>query len=146
MSSPLRAAVRSDRSVWAAVAFFSCDAVFTAAAPPAVTRGTDRTWRERHMSRCPTLVIEQVLCLKDRQWLWSLTCGVAAAACAAQCRPLQVEAVLAALAVAALGVSLTVDTVQTPRVPQAVPRSPIAVATQRRCRGRQEVKVSFVLC
>lgn len=74
-----------------------------------------------------------------------LTCGVAEAGCAAQSRPLQVEAVLAALTVAALGVSLTVDAVQALGVPKAVPRSPIAVATHRRCRRRWGVKVNGIL-
>lgn len=42
VSSPLRAAVRSDlRSVRAAVAFVSGDSVSAAAAPPAVTCGAD---------------------------------------------------------------------------------------------------------
>ncbi len=73
-----------------------------------------------------------------------LTCGVAVTGCAAQSCPLQVEAVLAALAVAALSVSLTVDTVQAPGVPKAVPRSSIAVATHRRCRRRHILFISFI--
>lgn len=63
----------------------------------------------------------------------ALTCGVAAAGRAALSRPLQVEAILAALAVAAFRVSLTVDAVQTQRVVQAVLRSPIALTTHYRC-------------
>lgn len=66
--------------------------------------------------------------------LWFLTCGVAAAACAAQSRPLQVEAVLAAFTVSSLSVSLAVHAVQTPGVPQAVSRPPVAVATRNSCR------------
>lgn len=103
-------------------------------------------------SRCPTLVIkqdslpEQRVCLQERYLLWSLTCGVAAAGCAALSRPLQVEAVLAALAAAALCVSLTVNAVQTPGVPKAVPRPPIAVATQHRCRNKRVNLVYFGLC
>lgn len=94
---------------------------------------------------CPTLVLKLICssppehweCLKERYLLWFLTCGVAAAGFAAQSRPLQVEAVLAALAVAALSVSLTVDTVQAPGVPKTVPWPPIAVATHGRCSRRQ---------
>lgn len=63
----------------------------------------------------------------------ALTCRVAAAGRAALSRPLQVEAILAALAVAAFRVSLTVDAVQTQRVVQAVLRSPIALTTHYRC-------------
>lgn len=73
------------------------------------------------------------------------TYGVAAAGCAAQCCPLQVEAVFAALAMAALCVSLTVDTVQSPGVPKAVPRSPVAAAALYRCK-RSEVNVDGDLC
>lgn len=58
---------------------------------------------------------------------------------AAQSCPLLVEAVLAALAVAPLCVSLTVDTVQAPGVPKAVRGPPIAGATQCCCKRRQSM-------
>lgn len=66
-----------------------------------------------------------------------LTCRVAAAGRAAQRRPHQVEAILAALAVAPCSVSLAIDAVQPPGVPEAVLRSAIAVAAPRSCRRRQ---------
>lgn len=79
---------------------------------------------------------------KESYMLWFLTGGAAVAGCAAQSCPLQVEAVLAALAVAALSVSLTVDTVKAPGIPKAVLRPPIAGATQCRCKRRRGVKIN----
>lgn len=63
-----------------------------------------------------------------------LTGGVAVAGGTAQSCPSQVEAVLAALTVAALSVSLAVNTVQAPGVPQAVPGPPIAGAPNCCCK------------
>lgn len=48
--SPPPAAVRSNRGVGAALTFVSSDAFLTAAAPPAVTRGTDRTCGQETLS------------------------------------------------------------------------------------------------
>lgn len=81
--------------------------------------------------------------VRVRDTSWFLTGGVAATRRAAQPRPLQVEAVLAALTAAALGVPLTVNAVEAPRVPQAVSRSPIALATHRGCRRQHNI---FVFC
>ncbi len=139
VSLPLWAAVWSNWSIWAAVTFFSCDTFFTTAAPPTVTFATKRTWRERNKLRCRTLAMKLNSCafkwasVLRKRMLWLLTTGIAVAGCAAQSRPLQVEAVLAALTVAALKVSRTVDTVQAPGVPEAVSRSSIAFATQSSC-------------
>lgn len=46
----MRAPIWSNGSIWASVAFFSCDAFFAAAAPPAVTCGPDGTWRNKRRS------------------------------------------------------------------------------------------------
>lgn len=64
-----------------------------------------------------------------------LTNGVAAAGRAAQCCPLLVEAVLAALAVASGGVALAVDAVEPPAVLEAVLGPPIAGALAPGCGG-----------
>ncbi len=79
--------------------------------------------RSEHLSRSAG-VSEAQVCV-----MWLLTSGIAEAGCAAQSRPLQVEAVFAALAVASLGISGAVDAVQAPGVPQAVTRPAIAAAT-----------------
>lgn len=62
-----------------------------------------------------------------------LTNQITAASHAAQSRPLLVEAILAALAVPALCVSLTVNAVQPKGVPKAVPRLSIAPTTKPGC-------------
>lgn len=74
------------------------------------------------------------VCLyKDKQ----LTNHIAVASCAAQFRPLLVEAILAALTVPALCVSLTVNAVQPNGIPQAVPRPSIAPTTEPGCKERK---------
>lgn len=65
-----------------------------------------------------------------------LTCGVAATRNTALSRHLLVEASLTALTVPSLGVSLTVDTVQTLIIPQTVTRSAVTLTTNTICRSR----------
>lgn len=86
---------------------------------------------EKPTGSCVTFSQQDAVTMTDGR---NLTCGVTEAGRAAQPSPLQVEPVLAALAVASFCVSLTVDTSEAPGVRQAEPSPPVTFAAPADCR------------